>query len=143
MRKKYFFVALFAMLALLSSCNMKRDSKQVANDNYPQVRYNELPNMIEPKLWVGINTDNSIFSPLKHDKGMIPNAEIAAKLAYIYVSAVFGEERAKREQPYYVYTINENFWEVEGYLPKNHEGGVFHIILEKQTGRIISIGHGK
>lgn len=115
------------------------------SEEYPNqlVEYEELPYLNDTLFHTSKKQDNSRFSPFRIEKGVIPNASAAAKIAYDYIFAIYGEYEAIKEQPYHIRLINGQTWEVNGYLSPNAVGGVFNIALDKRTGKILYISHEK
>ena len=107
------------------------------------VRFNELPELSDTSYFTGKNVNEYVYTPLALEKGIIPDAEIAAKIAFDYVLAVYGEKIARLEQPYNIELINNQVWRITGTMPPNALGGVFTLTIEKQTGKIWSICHTK
>lgn len=77
------------------------------------------------------------------ENGVLNNETIAVEVAKIYISNIFGKACLQEEKPYQVVMINDSIWDISGSLPKNALGGTFSIVLDKRTGGVISIMHGK
>ncbi len=107
------------------------------------VQYDELDEIRDTSYYTGKDRSDIRFAPTNIKRGVIPNAEIAASIAYDYVKAVYGENDAIREQPYQVQLLNGQIWSVSGFLPQETLGGTFHIAIEKFTGKIWYIYHEK
>lgn len=76
--------------------------------------------------------------------GVIPTAEMAAKMAYLIISNTYGTDCATKEMPYKITLINDREWSVEGCLPKKHTNrGTFSIVLDKKTNEVLYLMHGK
>lgn len=73
---------------------------------------------------------------------LVPTEEDAARLAYEYVSAIYGETCAIEEQPYTIRLNNDSIWTVGGYLPQNKEGGTFSMCIDRYSG-CVGIMHPK
>jgi hypothetical protein len=74
-------------------------------------------------------------------KELIPNTETAVKIAFIYLSQVYGEKTIIDEFPLNVDSIGEN-WIITGTL-HSEKGGTAHIELKKTTGTVIDLYHEK
>jgi hypothetical protein len=75
--------------------------------------------------------------------GVIPNKEMAMKIAEIILNSVYGEKTIAEEKPLNV-TLKNNVWIVEGTLAKKWMlGGVAAIEIAKDDGCVIRISHGK
>jgi hypothetical protein len=72
--------------------------------------------------------------------GFVPNAEVATRLAEAVATGLYGEERAKHEQPYRA-RLQGNVWTVIGTLPPLALGGVAIIQISKEDGRILFAHH--
>ena len=56
---------------------------------------------------------------------------------------IYGES-VKNKKPYNVSFDEQNqVWMIQGTLPKNWDGGVPHILIQKSDGRILAIWHDK
>ena len=126
------FLLLYILLLCLCACK---------NGQRQQVRYVSDGNRIDSISYTGKEYGTN-FGPTRIKEGMVPNEECAARIAYEYVSAVFGEGCANKEQPYSISLINDQVWDIAGCPPKG-EGGAFHIAIEKATGKVQYIMHGK
>src|SRR5581483_11440682 len=62
--------------------------------------------------------------------GFVPNAEVATRLAEAIAAGLYGDDRAKREQPYRA-RLQGNVWTVMGTLPPLALGGVAIIQISK------------
>lgn len=107
------------------------------------VKFQEIEASNDTSYYTGADISNCPYLPQRYEKGIIPDASSAAKIAYNYVTFVFGEECAKTEQPYQIQLVNGQIWFIDGYLPENYCGGTFSIAIEKYTGKIWCISHGK
>jgi len=74
--------------------------------------------------------------------GFVPNEETVKKIAEAVLSPIYGET-IKNQKPYKVTLIENEIWVVEGTLPKNTAGGVFHIEIQKDNCTILNVSHGK
>lgn len=55
---------------------------------------------------------------------------------------VYGEEKIRCEQPYYI-SKYKNKWIINGSLPEGMDGGVFEIVINADNSQIESLVHGK
>ena len=115
------------------------------NRNTSNIRFEELEEIADTAYYTGkdISVSHYYFSPTQFERGVIPDAATAAKIAYLYVAAVYGENHSIHEQPYQIRLINKQIWTIEGYLSPYALGGTFYICIEKYTGKIWAISHGK
>ena len=73
----------------------------------------------------------------------VPNGETAIKIAEAVWLPIYGEE-IYQKLPFTVeYYKKENCWVVVGTMQSNSFGGVPEIKINKNTGEIIYVGHGK
>lgn len=125
-----------------------KSERSNTGDVSSNIKYVEGINLRDTSFYTGKDVSQYRFNPLKLiKKGVIPNANAAAKIAYDYVTFVYGEKCAKEEQPYNVQLINDQIWVIQGSLPQTPplltSGGVFYLTIEKYTGKIWSIRHEK
>ncbi len=78
---------------------------------------------------------------------VVKDAKSAAIVASVYVANIYGRKISKIEQPYSVSALNDSLWIVRG-APKRRSKhkpwrGIFIIVVEKKTGKIISCMHEK
>ena len=55
---------------------------------------------------------------------------------------VYGKKNIRSEKPYRCYS-REPYWHMRGSLPQGYQGGVFELIINKDTGEVFKIIHGK
>ena len=75
------------------------------------------------------------------DEGVIPTAEVAAKVALALSIAKYGDE-VLEEMPLQICQIG-GVWKIQGTLRDGVKGGVIHIELNKSDGKIRSMWHDK
>jgi hypothetical protein len=90
------------------------------------------PSLLSPPVDVDI--------PLP-DEGVIPTAEVAAKVALALSIAKYGDE-VLEEMPLQICQIG-GVWKIQGTLRDGVKGGVIHIELNKSDGKIRSMWHDK
>lgn len=66
---------------------------------------------------------------------------MAIGLAEFYIAKIYGEDVAKRQQPYDL-TDNDKEWIISG-KPPEALGGSFRIVIDKKDGRVIEIMHSR
>ena len=75
------------------------------------------------------------------DEGVIPTAEVAAKVALALSIAKYGDE-VLEEMPMQICQV-DGVWKIQGTLRDGVKGGVIHIELNKSDGKIRSMWHDK
>ena len=90
----------------------------------------------------GIYTHHLIPDEVK-EHGVIPDAETAAKMASILIPVIYDDDCLRKESPFQIELINNEIWSISGTLPQNALGGTFCILLDKKTGGMIMVSHGK
>ena len=78
----------------------------------------------------------------KPKSGFVPNERTAIAIAIAVWAPVYGEEMIAAEKPYHARLI-DGVWHVDGSLPKEMVGGVAHIEIVKDDGRIVDMWHSK
>jgi hypothetical protein len=83
------------------------------------------------------------FTKNPHLKGLlISNITTAVALAESVLFSVYGKKKIDAEKPYEIAFI-ENYWLINGHVPKNSKGGTFSIIINAKNGQVIKLMHGK
>ena len=84
--------------------------------------------------------------PQKHNvipkTGYISNNTVAIQIAIAVWSPIYGEKHIKSKAPFHA-TLKNNIWTITGLLPKRSLGGVPIMELNKTTGQILKVSHGK
>lgn len=76
-------------------------------------------------------------------EGIVSTAESAARVAEIYLTAVYGAPTIRGELPFKV-RLNGGVWTVEGKdLPPGVAGGVAEIRICRSNGLVLKVVHGK
>lgn len=68
--------------------------------------------------------------------------EMAAELAEVYISNIYGKPAAERQKPYVVSQV-DGYWQVKGVMQKRQLGGTFEIHIAKEDGRILLLTHSR
>ena len=75
--------------------------------------------------------------------GPVDSAQIAKENAEIIWTEIYGES-IKGKKPYEVSFDDENqVWLVYGTLPKNWDGGIPQILIQKADGKVLAVWHDK
>ena len=102
---------------------------------------------IAPQNMSFCEIDSSLLSPPVDvdiplpDEGVIPTAEVAAKVALALSIAKYGDE-VLEEMPLQICQV-DGVWKIQGTLRDGVKGGVIHIELNKRDGKIRSMWHDK
>ena len=102
---------------------------------------------IAPQNMSFCEIDSSLLSPPVDvdiplpDEGVIPTAEVAAKVALAISIVKYGNE-VLEEMPLQICQIG-GVWKIQGTLRDGVKGGVIHIELNKSDGKIRSMWHDK
>jgi hypothetical protein len=91
---------------------------------------------------IGANAvaQNASFTPRD---GFVPDDPTAIAIAEAVLSPIYGHGQVENQRPF---TANpkDGTWTVSGRLKNDDQtGGVAVVIIEKATGRIISVTHGR
>lgn len=73
---------------------------------------------------------------------LLPDEATAIAVAEPMLFKVYGQDNIIRQRPYEAYLV-DGYWYISGTLPKGWEGGVFEIILNTKTSRVLELTHGK
>jgi hypothetical protein len=73
---------------------------------------------------------------------VIKDKETATIIAETILFKIYGNENIMKQRPYEINQI-DNYWVLNGTLPKNMLGGTFLIILNSTNGQVIKLTHGK
>lgn len=122
---KYF---VFSILILILSCN-----KEVTNPSFEKIK------LSDKEILKEIN-DCKLF---EIDKEKEINDEVSAiSVAEPILFSSYGKENILKQRPYKIGKV-QNYWVIYGSHPKPQIGGVFEIIINSKTGRIVKVTHGK
>ncbi len=81
--------------------------------------------------------------PIKPKDGYVAKERTAIRIAEAVLSDIYGDEQLKLELPLTA-RLENDVWIVTGTFPKgNYYGGVASISIEKDSGCILSVSHGK
>lgn len=73
---------------------------------------------------------------------VIKDKETATIVAEAILFKIYGKDKITKQRPYEINQIN-NYWVLNGTLPKNMLGGTFLIIINSTNGQIVKLSHGK
>jgi hypothetical protein len=86
--------------------------------------------------------DSSEHNVIDHKTVLIKDSLMAINIAESILFSMYGKENIIKQRPYETYYI-DNYWIINGTLPKGHLGGTFQIIMDSRDLKIIKITHGK
>lgn len=122
---KYF---VFSILILILSCN-----KEVTNPSFEKIK------LSDKEILKEIN-DCKLF---EIDKEKEINDEVSAiSVAEPILFSSYGKENILKQRPYKIGKV-QNYWVIYGSHPKPQIGGIFEIIINSKTGRIVKVTHGE
>ena len=93
-------------------------------------------------LAVMMNTsraDEHSYSPVD---GFVPNMATAVAVAEAILLPIYGHAQVESEKPFTA-TLKEGRWTVLGHLKTGQTGGVALVVIDKLTGRIVRMTHGR
>lgn len=73
---------------------------------------------------------------------VITDKETAIIVAETILFKIYGKDNITKQRPYEINQI-DNYWVLNGTLPKNMLGGTFIIIINSTNGQIVKLSHGK
>lgn len=73
---------------------------------------------------------------------MVPDAATAMSIAYAVAIPIYGKKQIDSELPLHA-ILKGQTWMVEGTLPKGVEGGTVFVEIDRASGKIIYLLHGK
>ncbi|WP_321519552.1 YbbC/YhhH family protein [uncultured Bacteroides sp.] len=128
--------AVLLVLATLISC--KKNCKEV---------YQKENSISIAKDWVKVDSAYAEFRSrnigpsnlVKRD--IVPNEETAMKMAEVILFSIYGQ-KIYSSRPYCI-ELKNGVWIIEGTLPKDYQGGVPYIEIQKKDGKVLKVIHGK
>lgn len=135
---KLLLICFFFCAVLLGGCQKEKSYKD---------------NVSCPYNYVGLETDLEIDRliqngrynrPIRED-GVVPDAETAANIAYVYARKIYGDEIYK-EIPFDVVSVNDSLWRIKGH-PKftsyEVKQGSMMMLITKSTGKVLFLFHSE
>lgn len=87
-------------------------------------------------------TDTTKHNVISSDNIILKDSLTATAVAEAVLFSIYGKTNITKQKPYEINHLN-NFWVLNGTLPKGTLGGTFLIIIDERNSRIIKITHGK
>ena len=142
MKKEYVFTLILATLCFLggnyySTYNHKEQTLFVYKGTATERENTD--------LFQGLNYSDSAKSgniESIFEKGIIPDAETARKVAIPIIKAVYGEQQLKSELPLQITLVNNKYWTIEGTLHTS-KGGVVFMTMNKNNGCVLNLMHSE
>ena len=87
--------------------------------------------------------NNPNYPQSVNEMGIIRNDSMAYQLSSLVIKDIYGEDCLIKEAPAHISLINDSIWHVSGSLPKTCIGGTYSILIERFSGKILRVTHGK
>lgn len=84
----------------------------------------------------------AVFSLGRNNSGAVPDADAAIAVAVAAWVPLYGRDQIERQKPFRA-SLRMGVWTVEGTLPNGYVGGVAIAEIDKSSGHVIRISHGK
>lgn len=130
--KSNWFPVVIIMVCFIIGCNKNEEHKNIQQENAIEFVLNNLLS----------SEDHISYNGISPKEGFVPNAEIAVQIANVILSELYETDKIKNQQPFSV-NIENNVWIIEGNLNKEFKGGVAYIEIDKMTGEVLKVYHGK
>lgn len=118
------------ILSTLTSCGQNKQDRIALGRKYAE---QELKSAL---------TDTTKHNVINNSNVILRDSLTVTTLAETVLFSIYGKTNITRQKPYEINHIN-NFWVLNGTLPKGTLGGIFLIIIDDRNSRIIKITHGK
>ena len=79
---------------------------------------------------------------IDNKSAIIKDSSTAIKIVEPILFSIYGKDNIESQKPYGSYLI-ENYWVINGTLPKDMLGGTFLIIIDARNSKVLKITHGK
>ncbi len=120
----------FLILSTLTSCGQNKQNRITLGKNYAN---EELKSAL---------TDTTRHNVINNSTIVIKDSITATTIAETVLFKIYGKTNITKQRPYEILHIN-NYWVLNGTLPKGTLGGTFLIIIDDRNSRVIKITHGK
>ena len=120
----------FLILSTLTSCGQNKQNRITLGKNYAN---EELKSALK---------DTTRHNVINNSTIIIKDSLTATTIAETVLFKIYGKTNITKQRPYEIHHIN-NYWVLNGTLPKGTLGGTFLIIIDDRNSRVIKITHGK
>ena len=131
-KMKYVIIIVFTTSFFFNSCS--KETKEVQSESQVDYVLNE----------VLTSEDYLSFDGFIPKNGLVPNAEIAVKIAESVLKYIYGNEQIEKQKPFSV-NLENDVWVIEGYWDREEDmlGGNVYMEIKKENGEILKIVHTK
>lgn len=120
----------FIFLLLFSCASKKQEDAELKRQTLMMERLFA----IEIELIEKENPEFAIGSEL-----ILKDSTAAIKVAEAILFSKYGKNEIRNQKPYAISRINENYWLLEGSVPKSSDKSAFLIILDAQNAKVLKI----
>ncbi len=129
MKNMYYKITFIGLLFVsLTSCGQTKSDRTQFGIEYAK---SELKDALNNKKEKQILVDT-----------VIADKETAIIVAEAILFKIYGKDKITKQRPYEINQI-DNYWVLNGTIPKNMLGGTFLIIINSTNGQIVKLTHGK
>jgi NTF2 fold immunity protein len=75
-------------------------------------------------------------------RGLVPDEATAVAIAEAVLIPIYGQSRIAAQRPFAT-TLDNGQWTVIGQLKSGQAGGVGVVVIDKTTGQIVRVTHGR
>jgi hypothetical protein len=123
-----YFLAI--LMFTLTACGQTKNDRIIAGKLYA-----------EQELRAAL-TDKSQPNVIDNKTVIIKDSLTAVNIAEPLLFSIYGKDNIIKQRPYEIHLL-DNYWVINGTLPKERVGGTFLIIIDSRDCKIIKIIHGK
>ena len=124
------FIFILLTISMLTACRQNKQDRLTLGKMYAE---EELKSAL---------TDTTKHNLIHNSEVIIKDSLSATIIAETILFGIYGKANITNQRPYEVYHIN-NFWVLNGTLPKGTLGGTFLIIIDDRNSQIIKVTHSK
>ena len=127
--KNSLITSILLLFVLVACSQVKNDRIYIGKTNAEQ----------ELKSFLSSSPQHNVID---NKKAIIKDSLTAIDVAEPILFNIYGKENIVKERPYESHLIDD-YWVINGTLPKDSVGGTFLIIIDSRNGTILKITHGK